>query len=244
MYERVWKRLLDILLSLLALVILSPLLLILTIIGAIAMKGNPFFVQPRPGKKDALGHERIFKLIKLRTMSNARDASGELLPDEQRLNAYGKFLRSTSADELPSLINMIRGDLSICGPRPQLVRDMVFMTEEQRRRHSVRPGLTGLAQINGRNSITWEQKLSFDLDYIDSGLTFREDLRIVLVTAMRVLRRHGITADGQATAEDYGDYLLRCGAISQEEYDMGQAEAKRMLAQNTTAIASELMTTG
>ena len=138
MYAKFFKRLFDFLLSLIALVVLSPILLLLLLIGAIAMKGNPIFVQPRPGKKDRQGRERIFLLLKLRTMSNAKDKDGNLLPDAERLNAYGKFLRSTSLDELPSLVNILLGHLSIVGPRPQLVRDMVFMTDEQRRRHDVR----------------------------------------------------------------------------------------------------------
>ena len=158
MYAKFFKRLIDFILSVTALVVLSPVLLILTVVGAIAMKGNPFFLQPRPGKKGKDGKEKIFKLIKFRTMSNAKDKDGNLLPDDQRLGKYGAFLRSTSLDELPSLANIALAHISIVGPRPQLVRDMTFMTEEQRRRHNERPGLTGLAQINGRNNITWERK--------------------------------------------------------------------------------------
>ena len=159
MYAKFFKRFLDIVISLTALIVLSPVLLILIVVGAIAMKGNPFFLQPRPGKKGKDGKEEIFKLIKLRTMSNAKDKEGNLLPDALRLGKYGAWLRSTSLDELPELLNILNGSLSLCGPRPFLVRDVIFMSEEQRRRHDVRPGLTGLAQVNGRNNITWEQKI-------------------------------------------------------------------------------------
>ena len=154
MYAKFWKRFFDFTLSLLALIVLSPVLLVLIIVGAIAMRGNPFFVQPRPGRKGKDGREKIFYLIKLRSMSNKRGTNGELLPDDQRLGRYGAFLRSTSLDELPSLVNIVLGQLSIVGPRPFLVRDCVFLTDEQRRRHNVRPGLTGLAQVKCRNKIT------------------------------------------------------------------------------------------
>ena len=168
MYAKYVKRPLDFVLSLTALIVLSPLLLILTIVGAIAMKGNPFFVQKRPGKiSKKTGQEKIFSLIKFRTMSNAKDADGNLLSDKDRLNGYGRFLRSTSLDELPELVNIVKGDMAIVGPRPQLVRDMVFMSPEQRKRHTVRQGLTGLAQVSGRNNISWEEKFEYDLEYID-----------------------------------------------------------------------------
>lgn len=159
MYIRFFKRFLDFVLSLSAVIVLSPLLLALTVIGAAAMGGNPFFAQPRPGKKGSDGNERIFSLVKFRTMSNKRDSDGNLLPDSQRLTAYGKFLRKTSLDELPELFLIITGKMALVGPRPQLVRDMVFMTAEQRRRHNVLPGLTGFAQVNGRNNVTWEKNL-------------------------------------------------------------------------------------
>ena len=223
MYAKYFKRVLDFVLSLLALIIFSPILLILMILGAIFMRGNPFFTQPRPGKD-----EKIFNLIKFRTMDNRRDKDGNLLPDDVRLNKYGRFLRSTSLDELPELVNIILGDMSIIGPRPQLVRDMVFMTDEQRRRHSVRQGLTGLAQCSGRNAMTWEQKFKYDLQYIDN-ITFINDVRIIIKTVLAVFKREGITEEGMATAADLGDYLLSENRISQQDYDNKQIQAKKLM---------------
>lgn len=223
MYVKFWKRVLDVILSLAALMVLSPVLLILTVLGAVIMQGNPFFTQIRPGKD-----EKLFRLIKFRSMTCACDSSGKLLPDEQRLTAYGRFLRSSSLDELPELINILKGDMSIVGPRPQLVRDMTFMTAQQRRRHSVRQGLTGLAQVNGRNCVTWERKLEYDLQYIEH-ITFWNDLKIILQTFRKVLIREGISAEGMDTAEDLGDYLLHQGKISQEEYDQKQSCALELL---------------
>jgi len=229
MYIRFFKRFFDFILSVAALAVLSPILLILTVIGAIAMRGNPFFTQPRPGKKRRDGKEKIFKLIKFRTMSNAKDKDGNLLPDDQRLGKYGALLRSTSLDELPSLINIAVGDLSIVGPRPQLVRDMTFMTEEQRRRHDVRPGLTGLAQVNGRNNITWEQKFEYDLHYIDSGITLIGDIKIIFKTVGKVLKRSDTVREGTVSDMDFGDWLMLEGKVDQESYDQKQAEAKELL---------------
>ena len=229
MYSKFFKRVFDFTVSLVAFIILLPFMLIFTVIGAIAMRGNPFFIQPRPGKKRKDGTERIFYLVKFRTMSNRKDADGNLLPDEERLNAYGKFLRSTSVDELPSLINIIKGDLAIVGPRPQLVRDMVFMTAQQRRRHDVRPGLTGLAQVNGRNNITWERKFEYDLEYIDSGITLIGDVKIIIKTALKVLKRADVTREGTASDVDFGDYLLAKGEVSEEIYSDKQKEAKELL---------------
>lgn len=229
MYEKCFKRLIDLVLSLMALVVLSPILLILTVVGAVAMKGNPFFSQPRPGKKGKDGKEKIFRLIKFRTMSNAKDKDGNLLPDDQRLGRYGTFLRSTSLDELPELVNIAVGDMSIVGPRPQLVRDMVFMSDEQRRRHDVRPGLTGLAQVNGRNIITWEQKFEYDLQYIDHGITFAGDVKIILQTVGKVLKRSDTVREGTVSDMDFGDWLLMNGDIDKESYDTKQAEAKVLL---------------
>lgn len=228
MYAKFFKRFFDFILSLTAVTILLPILLILAIVGAIAMKGNPFFVQPRPGKKGRNGKEKIFKLIKFRTMSNAKDKDGNLLPDDQRLGKYGAFLRSTSLDELPELFNILLGHMAIVGPRPQLVRDMVFMTEEQRRRHDVRPGLTGLAQCSGRNNMSWEQKFEYDLKYIEK-ITFIGDVKILVKTVVSVFRREGINEEGMATAMDLGDYLLQTGQVEKEEYDEKQDEAKKLL---------------
>ena len=229
MYAKFFKRFFDFTLSLLALAVLSPILIILMIIGALAMGGNPFFVQKRPGKKDKSGNERIFSLIKFRTMSNKKDAEGNLLPDDQRLNGYGKFLRSTSLDELPELINILVGDMSIVGPRPQLVRDMTFMSEEQRRRHSVRPGLTGYAQVNGRNNITWEQKFEYDLHYIDTGISLLGDLKIIFQTVGKVLKRSDTVREGTVSDMDFGDWLIQEGKIDKDTYDEKQTEAKELL---------------
>ncbi len=166
-YAKYIKRAMDFFLSFCAIVVLSPILIILTVIGAIAMKGNPFFTQLRPGKIDKkTGSERIFRLIKFRTMTCEKDKNGNLLPDDKRLTKYGKFLRSTSLDELPELINILKGDMAIVGPRPLLVKYLPLYSERQRHRHDVRPGLTGLAQVHGRNAIDWEEKFELDLDYI------------------------------------------------------------------------------
>lgn len=223
MYAKYFKRPLDFLLSLTALIVLSPLLLVLTVLGAVIMKGNPFFTQPRPGRD-----ERIFNLVKFRSMTCERDAEGNLLPDDQRLTGYGRFIRSTSLDELPELWNILKGDMSLVGPRPQLVRDMVFMTPEQRLRHTVLPGLTGLAQCSGRNSMSWEEKFAYDLQYIEK-ITLLGDLKIILKTALKVVIREGITEDGMATAMDLGDYLMAEGQVEPDEYDRRQREAKELL---------------
>ena len=230
MYAKFWKRFFDFTLSLLALIVLSPLLIILTVIGAIAMRGNPFFTQARPGKIDKkTGKEKIFRLIKFRTMSNKKDENGNLLPDEARLNSYGRSLRSTSLDELPELVNIIFGSAGVVGPRPFLVRDCVFLTDEQRRRHTVRPGLTGLAQVNGRNNITWEQKFEYDLQYIDKGITFKDDLVIILKTIAKVIKRSDVVREGTVPDMDYGDWLMMEGKVDQATYDEKQEEARQLL---------------
>lgn len=227
-YQKYLKRCLDFLLSLCALIVLSPVMLALIVVGAIKLKGNPFFTQLRPGLKGKDGKETIFRLIKLRTMTNEKDTNGKLLPDEVRLVPYGKWLRSTSLDELFELVNILKGDMAIIGPRPQLVRDMVFMTPEQRRRHDVRPGLSGLAQVRGRNAISWEGKLATDLEYIKK-ITFLGDVKIILETVAKVFKKEGISAEGMETAEDFGDYLLRTGKVSKAEYDRKQKEALELL---------------
>lgn len=194
-YEKYIKRFIDIICSLAALIVLSPVLLILTIVGAIKMKGNPFFTQLRPGKG-----EKIFKLVKFRTMTCEKDKDGNLLPDEKRLTKYGKFLRSTSLDELPELWNILKGDMSIVGPRPLLVEYLPYYTEEENHRHDVRPGLTGLAQINGRNAIkSWEERLSFDLEYVKT-VSLWTDIKIILKTVGKVLKRSDILVGNEIMA--------------------------------------------
>lgn len=229
MYIRFFKRFLDFVLSLSAVIVLSPLLLALTVIGAAAMGGNPFFAQPRPGKKGSDGNERIFSLVKFRTMSNKRDSDGNLLPDSQRLTAYGKFLRKTSLDELPELFLIITGKMALVGPRPQLVRDMVFMTAEQRRRHNVLPGLTGFAQVNGRNNVTWEKKLAMDLEYIDSGITFKKDVLIIFKTVKKVFAGSDTVRNGTDSDIDFGDWLMSEGKVDKIGYEEKQREAKELI---------------
>ena len=223
MYEKFFKRIIDFILSLLGIIILSPIFIILIVSGTFFMRGIPFFTQLRPGKD-----EKIFRLIKFRTMDNRKDSNGNLLPDDVRLNRYGKFLRSTSLDELPELFNILRGDMAIVGPRPQLVRDMVFMNSEQRMRHRIRQGLTGLAQVNGRNGISWEDKFKYDLEYVQN-VSFLYDLKIILRTLETVIKKDGITMDNMATAMDYGDYLLNRKVIDIDEYHCKQLEAQRIL---------------
>ena len=192
MYAKFIKRILDFFVALTALLVLSPVMVILTVLGAIKMKGNPFFTQLRPGRK-----EKIFRLLKFRTMTCEKDADGNLLPDEKRLTKYGKFLRSTSLDELPELVNILLGQMSLVGPRPLLVEYLPYYTPEEKHRHDVRPGLTGLAQINGRNNLTWEQKFAYDLEYVNH-LTFAVDVKILFGTVAKVLKRADVQENTQA----------------------------------------------
>lgn len=197
MYAKYIKRPMDAVLSFCAISILSPVLCVLIVVGWIKMKGNPFFTQSRPGKD-----EKIFKLIKFRTMTCEKDKDGNLLPDEKRLTAYGKFLRSTSLDELPELINILVGDMSIVGPRPLLVRYLPLYNERQKHRHDVRPGLTGLAQVKGRNGISFEQRFEFDIQYIQN-ISFKSDVLIIFETVKAVLKREGISSETSETMEEF-----------------------------------------
>lgn len=211
MYAKYIKRPLDFCLSLLAIIFLSPILLVLTILGAIIMKGNPFFTQLRPGK-----NEKIFKFIKFRTMTCETDESGNLLPDDERLTKYGKFLRSTSLDELPELFNILIGDMAVIGPRPLLVEYLPYYTEEERHRHDVLPGLTGYAQSNGRNSLNWDERLQMDVYYVEN-ITFAIDIKIYINTIVAVLKREGISSETSATMENFIDYCELKKEIEKEQ---------------------------
>ncbi len=202
MYLKFFKRFFDFFISLFALLILSPFLLIMTAVGAVAMHGNPFFTQLRPGKRDKNGKERIFKLIKFRTMTNKRDSDGNLLPDEARLTRYGKFLRATSLDELPELINILLGHMAIVGPRPLLVKYIELYNERQRTRHYVRPGLTGYAQIYGRNAISWEERFEKDVYYVEN-VSLWLDIKILFKTVFVVLKHEGISSETSETMEEF-----------------------------------------
>lgn len=224
LYENYLKRGFDIFCSLMAIFCFGWLYIIVAVLVKNKLGSPVIFKQPRPGKDG-----KIFNMYKFRTMTDEKDEEGNLLPDEVRLTSFGKKLRSTSLDELPEAFNILKGDMSIIGPRPQLVRDMVFMTEEQKKRHTVRPGLSGFAQIKGRNDIDWEDKLNWDLEYIEN-ITFLGDLRIIFETVIKAfVKQEGITDGDMATAEDYGDYLLHNRKVSQEEYDKKQEEAKNIL---------------
>ena len=227
-YEKYIKRLLDILCSLLAIIVFCWLYLIIGILVRIKLGSPVLFKQPRPGMIDSkTGQERIFNMYKFRSMSDERDENGDLLPDDIRLGHFGKALRATSLDELPEAFNILKGDMSIIGPRPQLVRDMVFMTPEQRRRHTAKPGLSGLAQVMGRNAITWEEKFSWDLEYIEN-VSFFYDCRIVWLTVKKVFGR-GENATEVDVTDDFGDWLLKTNEIDQNKYNELQLHAKRLV---------------
>lgn len=222
-YKKFVKRPMDFTLALLAILVLSPVFLIIAILVRTKLGSPVLFKQQRPGL-----NEEIFMMYKFRTMTDERNDNGELLPDSVRLTKFGKLLRSTSLDEIPELINIIKGEMSFVGPRPQLVKDLVFMTENQRLRHNILPGLTGWAQINGRNIVTWEEKLAFDLEYINN-ITFIGDLKIIVLTIAKVFKQDGINTEGMETAEDLGDYLLREGKIDKAKYLLRLKESKVLL---------------
>ncbi len=221
-YRRFIKSPIDFMLSLIAIIVLSPVFLIVAILVRTKLGSPVLFKQKRPGL-----NEEVFMMYKFRTMSDEKDENGHLLPDSVRLTKFGKLLRSTSLDELPELLNILKGDMSIVGPRPQLVRDMMFMNQKQRERHTVLPGLTGWAQVNGRNCVTWEEKLSFDIEYL-SNITFLGDWKIIFMTVAKVFKRDGISTEGMDTAEDFGDYLLRMGQIDKRTYIKGLEKSRKI----------------
>ena len=222
-YVRYVKRILDILCAIAAMIAFCWLYAIIAILVRVKLGKPVFYMQPRPGK-----NEKIFILYKFRSMTDARDAEGKLLPDDIRITKFGKKLRATSLDELPEAWNILKGDMSVIGPRPQLVRDMVFMTPEQRQRHCVRPGLSGLAQINGRNCISWDDKLNYDLEYLNN-ISLLGDIKIILKTVIKAIKSESISFEGMATAEDYGDSLLQENRITFDEYNAKQEEALRLM---------------
>ena len=223
MYSKFFKRFFDILLSGLAMLILSPVLLVLIVLVAIFLGRPVLFKQVRPGYKN-----KLFCMQKFRTMTNAYDKEGNLLPDSERMTKFGRRLRSLSLDELPELWNIFTGKMSIVGPRPQLVKDLVFFDDEIAKRQSVRPGLTGLAQVSGRNNATWDERFECDLKYVQK-ITFWGDLKILFKTVGKVFSRSDVATDGMDTSEDYGDYLLRLGRIDQATYDEKVAKSKEMI---------------
>ena len=232
-YELYIKRLMDIVCSLAAIIVFSWLYVIVAILVRVKLGSPVLFKQPRPGKIDPkTGREKIFYMYKFRSMSDERDENGNFLPDDVRLGKFGKALRATSMDELPEAFNILKGDMSVIGPRPQLVRDMTFMTTEQKMRHCVRPGLSGLAQTRGRNALSWDGKLATDLEYIEN-VTFLGDLKIIVDTVRQVFFKEkgieGSDIDEVDITDDFGDYLLKAGRVSKEEYDQKMNEAKELL---------------
>lgn len=226
-YEKYIKRFIDICCALAALIVFWWLYLIIAILVRINLGSPVLFKQPRPGKD-----EKIFNMYKFRSMTDARDERGSLLPDDIRLTKFGKALRATSMDELPEVFNILNGTMSVIGPRPQLVRDMTFMTSEQRKRHSVRPGMSGLAQTRGRNALSWDDKLATDLEYVQN-ITFLGDVKIVFDTVKQVFFKQKGQTDNSIDeidiTDDYGDYLLKRGRVTQEEYDQRHREARELL---------------
>ena len=237
-YEKYVKRGIDVVCATGAIVVFSPIYLGVSILVKTKLGSPVLFTQDRPGLIGPDGKETVFKMYKFRSMTDERDENGDLLPDDVRLTKFGKWLRNTSLDELPEAFNILNGTMSVIGPRPQLVRDMLFMSDEQRMRHTAKPGLSGLAQVNGRNAISWEDKINWDLKYINK-VSFKGDLKIIFDTVMKAfIKQEGITQDDMATAEDYGDYLLRINKVNKEIYDVKQAEAKQIL-KNTKNVSND-----
>lgn len=237
-YEKYVKRGIDVVCATGAIVVFSPIYLGVSLLVKTKLGSPVLFTQDRPGLIGPDGKETVFKMYKFRSMTDERDENGDLLPDDVRLTKFGKWLRNTSLDELPEAFNILNGTMSVIGPRPQLVRDMVFMSDEQRMRHTAKPGLSGLAQVNGRNAISWEDKINWDLKYINK-VSFKGDLKIIFDTVMKAfIKQEGITQDDMATAEDYGDYLLRINKVNKEIYDVKQAEAKQIL-KNTKNVRND-----
>lgn len=237
-YEKYVKRGIDVVCATGAIVVFSPIYLGVSILVKTKLGSPVLFTQDRPGLIGPDGKETVFKMYKFRSMTDERDENGDLLPDDVRLTKFGKWLRNTSLDELPEAFNILNGTMSVIGPRPQLVRDMLFMSDEQRMRHTAKPGLSGLAQVNGRNAISWEDKINWDLKYINK-VSFKGDLKIIFDTVMKAfIKQEGITQDDMATAEDYGDYLLRINEVNKEIYDVKQAEAKQIL-KNTKNVSND-----
>lgn len=228
-YEKYVKRAIDVTCATGAIVVFSPIYLGVAALVRTKLGSPVLFTQDRPGLVGPDGKETVFKMYKFRSMTDERDENGDLLPDEVRLTKFGKWLRNTSLDELPEAFNILNGTMSVIGPRPQLVKDMVFMSKEQRMRHTAKPGLSGLAQVNGRNAISWEDKMNWDLKYIEK-VTFKDDLKIILDTVKKAfIKQEGITQDDMATAEDLGDYLLRIQVVDTKDYEQKQKEAKNIL---------------
>lgn len=227
MYIIIGKRIADFLCSFVGLIILLPVFLVIAVLVRIKLGSPIIFKQLRPGYK-----EKLFYVYKFRTMTDERDKQGKLLPDDMRLIKFGKALRATSLDEIPELLNIIKGEMSFVGPRPLLVSDMLFMTQKQRSRHNVRPGLTGLAQINGRNAISWEQKLALDLEYIDNQ-SFFNDIKILFKTVGKVIKREGISEEGMETAQDLGDYLLHNNKVDLSIYNEFNKKAEKIINEET-----------
>jgi lipopolysaccharide/colanic/teichoic acid biosynthesis glycosyltransferase len=232
-YEKYLKRIIDIVCSLLAIILFSWIYIIIAVLVRVKLGSPVLFKQPRPGMiNNKTGKEKIFNMYKFRTMTDEKGPDGELLSDEKRLTPFGSWLRKTSLDELPEAFNILKGDMSVIGPRPQLIRDMVFMTEKQRQRHTAKPGLSGLAQVKGRNAITWEEKIGWDLKYIEK-VNFWRDFKLVIETIkVAFIKVEGITDGVNATALDYGDALLQNGEISMAQYEELQASARDIITEH------------